>query len=114
MVFRDAPIRGYWYYYYYSDIVTSRRRSTITTRYGSVKSNNLKTIRSMFPKTSPQTSGAIQARLTHLRNRKAALDEAIASLERYAVYAAPPGAGMPRRGNKVVQMKNDARLAGAA
>jgi len=31
----------------------------------------------MFPKTSPETSGAIQARLADLRNRKAALDEAV-------------------------------------
>ena len=68
----------------------------------------------MFPKTSPETSGAIRARLTDLRNRKAALDEVIASLERYAVYALPPGAVIPRSGPKVVQMKSDARLAGAA
>jgi hypothetical protein len=68
----------------------------------------------MFPKTSPQTSGAIQTRLTHLRNRKAALDEVIASLERYAVYAPPPGPAIARRGAKVLQMKSDARLAGAA
>jgi hypothetical protein len=79
-----------------------------------VKFNNLKTIRSMFPKTSPETSGAIRARLTDLRNRKAALDEAIASLERYAVYAMPRGAAIPRKAPKVVQMKSDARLAGAA
>jgi hypothetical protein len=68
----------------------------------------------MFPKTSPETSGAIRARLTDLRNRKAALDEAIASLERYAVYAMPPGAAIPRRTPKVIQMKGAARLAGAA
>jgi len=67
----------------------------------------------MFPKTSPETSGAIQARLTDLRNRKAALDEAIASLERYAVYAMPPGA-KTRKAVKLVPMKGDARLAGAA
>ena len=68
----------------------------------------------MFPKTSRKTSGAIRARLTELRNRKAALDEAIASLERYAVYALPPGEVIPQRSSKVVQMKGDARLAGAA
>ena len=68
----------------------------------------------MFPKTSPETSGAIQARLTDLRNRKAALDEAIASLERYAAYSLHPGAVIPQRTPKVVRMKNDARLAGAA
>src|SRR5579863_1499673 len=32
--------------------ITGRRSSPITTRYGLVKFNNLKTIRSMFPKTS--------------------------------------------------------------
>jgi hypothetical protein len=68
----------------------------------------------MFPKTSPETSGAIQARLADLRNRKAALDEAIASLERYAIYSLHPGARIPKRAPKVAQMKNDARLAGAA
>jgi hypothetical protein len=68
----------------------------------------------MFPNTSPEKSGAIRARLIDLRKRKAALDEAIASLERYAVYATPPEAVSPRRGPKVVQMKDDARLAGAA
>ena len=68
----------------------------------------------MFPNTSPKTSGAIRARLTDLRNRKAALDEAIASLERYAIYAMPPGAVIPRRTAKVVQIKRDAPLAGAA
>ena len=68
----------------------------------------------MFPSTSPETSGAIRARLADLRNRKAALDEAIASLERYADYAAPPGEVVPERGSKVVQMKGDTRLAGAA
>jgi hypothetical protein len=68
----------------------------------------------MFPNTSPETSGAIRARLADLRNRKAALDEAIASLERYAVCALPPGAAIPQRAPKVVQMKGDARLAGAA
>jgi hypothetical protein len=68
----------------------------------------------MFPKTSPETSGAIRARLADLRNRKAVLDEVIASLERYAVYALPPGAAIPQRTPKVIQMKGDTRLAGAA
>ena len=68
----------------------------------------------MFPNTSPETSGAIRVRLTDLRNRKVALDEAIASLERYAVYALPPGAAIPRKAPKVIQMKGDTRLAGAA
>jgi hypothetical protein len=68
----------------------------------------------MFPKTSPESAGAIRARLLDLRNRKAAIDEAIASLERYAVYALPPGAAIPRKAPKVIQMKGDTRLAGAA
>jgi hypothetical protein len=68
----------------------------------------------MFPKISPQAHGAIRAQLDTLRNRKAALDEAIASLERYAVHAIPPVELIPRRGAKVVQIKSDARLAGAA
>ncbi len=68
----------------------------------------------MFPKTSPETSGAIRARLTDLRNRKAAIDEAIASLERYAVCTIPPGAAIPRRAAKMIQMKGAPRLAGAA
>jgi len=68
----------------------------------------------MFPKTSPETSGAIQARLADLRNRKAALDEAIASLERYVVYTPPPDALTPQRAPKVVRTKDGARLAGTA
>ncbi len=68
----------------------------------------------MFPKTSPETPGAIRARLTDLQNRKTALDEVIASLERYMIYAIPPGAAIPRRIGKVAQMKGDIRLAGAA
>ena len=68
----------------------------------------------MFPKTSPEMSGAIRARLIDLRKRKAALDEAIASLERYAVYTLPLGAEIPRQPRKVVQMKGATRLAGAA
>jgi len=67
----------------------------------------------MFPNTSPETSGAIRARLTDLRDRRVALDEAIASLERYATYAVPPGVAI-RKAPKVIQMKGDARLAGAA
>jgi len=68
----------------------------------------------MFPNTSPETSGAIRARLTDLRNQKAALDEAIASLERYAVYTTPRGTVIAARTPKVVPMKGVARLAGAA
>ena len=68
----------------------------------------------MFPNTSPETSGAIRARLADLRNRKDALDEAIASLERYAVYVMPPGAVSPSKAPKVIQVKGDARVAGAA
>ena len=68
----------------------------------------------MFPNSSPETSGAIRARLTDLRNRKAALDEAIASLERYAICAMPPGEVIPESEPKVVPLKGNARLAGAA
>ncbi len=68
----------------------------------------------MLPKTSPESSGAIRARLTDLRNRKDALDEVIAALERYAVYAIPPGDAIPRRAPKVIHMKGAERLAGAA
>ena len=68
----------------------------------------------MIPKTSPELSGAIRARLIDLRNRKATLDHAIASLERYAAYSRPPGTAVPRRARKVVQIEGDARWAGAA
>jgi septal ring factor EnvC (AmiA/AmiB activator) len=68
----------------------------------------------MIPKTSPEVSGAIRARLNDLRNRKATLDEAIASLERYAAYSRPPGAAAARRSAKVMQMKGDTRWTGAA
>ncbi len=68
----------------------------------------------MIPKTSPEVSGAIRSRLNDLRNRKATLDEAIASLERYAACSRPPGVAVARRSPKVVQMKGDARWAGAA
>lgn len=67
----------------------------------------------MIPKTSPEPSGAIQARLRDLRCRKAALDEAIASLERYAIWAIP-GSTAPEGAPKVVQMKSLAQIAGAA
>lgn len=63
----------------------------------------------MIPRTSPEPSGAIRARLSDLRDKKAALDEAIASLERYAICAmATDGAA------KVIQMKRLTRFAGAA
>jgi len=68
----------------------------------------------MFPKTSPESSGAIRARLIDLRNQKAALDELIALLERYAFYALPPGVAIPRKASKLVQMKGGRPLAGAA
>lgn len=63
----------------------------------------------MIPKTSPECSGAIKARLSDLRHRKAALDEAIASLERYASCAVVADGSA-----KVIQMKGVAHLAGAA
>ena len=68
----------------------------------------------MLPKTSPETSGAIRARLIDLHNRKAALDQVIAALERYSIYALPLDAAIPPRNPKVVPMKGDTRLAGAA
>ena len=68
----------------------------------------------MLPKTSPETSGAIRARLIDLRHRKAALDEVIAALERYSIYALPLGAVIPRRTPKVVPLKGNTPLAGAA
>ena len=68
----------------------------------------------MFPNNSPETSGSIRARLTDLRNRKAALDEVIASLERYAICAREPDEVNLQSDPKVAPMKGNARLAGAA
>ena len=79
-----------------------------------VKSKLIKTSKFMIPKTSPEVSGAIRARLIDLRSRKAALDQAIASLERYATYRRPPGTAARRQSPKVVQMKRGARWAVAA
>ena len=56
---------------------------------------------------SPEAPGAIQARLAYLRLRKAALDELILSLERYAVYELPV-----RR--KIKPAPQRTRLVGAA
>ncbi len=67
----------------------------------------------MIPKTSPEVSGAIRARLYALRNRKAMLDEAIASLERYAACSRRPGAAVTRRSRKAGRIKGAARWAGA-
>ena len=39
----------------------------------------------MTHRYSPEVAGAVQARLSYLRRRKAVLDELIRSLERYAV-----------------------------
>ena len=44
----------------------------------------------MIPKHSPDSAGAIRARLTYLRNRKVALDALIQALERYSAVAAAP------------------------
>ena len=60
---------------------------------------------------SPEASGAIRARLAYLRNRKAALDELILSLERYAVYELPPARQVAPRPLRQVRTR---RLAGAA
>jgi len=43
----------------------------------------------MVPKTSPEAPGVIRARLVYLRSRKAALDELIHCMERYALYLSP-------------------------
>ena len=74
----------------------------------------------MMRKTSPEAPGAIRARLAHLRSRKAALDELIHCMERYALYLSPArkAPGRPRV-IKSVHVKNAhdpplRRLAGAA
>jgi hypothetical protein len=60
---------------------------------------------------SPEAPGAIQARLTYLRLRKAALDELILSLERYLVYQLPT----PKKVQSAPQTRvGVSRLAGAA
>lgn len=64
----------------------------------------------MTAKYSPENSGAIQARLAYLKERKAVLDELIASLERYVRYSRAPRDGE----RSVEQMENSRRLAGAA
>ena len=74
----------------------------------------------MMRKTSPEVPGAIRASLAYLRSRKAALDELIQCMERYALYLSPAGKapGRPRL-VKSVRVKNAhepplRRLAGAA
>ena len=74
----------------------------------------------MKRKTSPEVPGAIRARLAYLRSRKAALDELIHCMERYALYLSPAGKapGRPRL-VKSVRVKNAhepplRRLVGAA
>jgi len=42
------------------------------------------------------------------------LDQAIACLERYAMWSAPPGAQAPQRSAKALQAKGCIHLAGAA
>jgi len=67
----------------------------------------------MLPKSTPETPAAIQARLTHLRNRKRVLDELIRCLEQYRIYQLPlepPG----RKPAKPWMAGRDGRLAGAA
>jgi hypothetical protein len=60
---------------------------------------------------SPESLGVIQAKLTHLRARKAALDELILCMERYSVYKLAPR----RRSTGKVRADNSTRrLAGAA
>ena len=47
----------------------------------------------MVPKTTPETSAVIQTKLTHLREKREALDELILCLERYSVYHSPSPQG---------------------
>jgi hypothetical protein len=47
----------------------------------------------MVRKNVPENPGVIQALLTHLRDRKAALNDLIFCLERYSIYKFP----QPRR-----------------
>ena len=61
----------------------------------------------MTQKLSPQPSGAIQAKLTYLRRRKAVLDDLIRSLEQYAAPDAPPDSGEKSE-------ENPPEMAGAA
>jgi hypothetical protein len=60
---------------------------------------------------SPETPGAIQAKLAYLRLRKAALDELILSLERYSVYELPQARKIRSEPPKQIRVR---RLAGAA
>jgi hypothetical protein len=60
---------------------------------------------------SPESPGAIQAKLAYLRLRKAALDELILSLERYSVYELPQARKVQSEPPRQVRMR---RLAGAA
>jgi len=60
---------------------------------------------------SPETPGAIQAKLAYLRLRKIALDELILCLERYSVYEVP----IRRKAcSEPTRRVRPARLAGAA
>jgi hypothetical protein len=60
---------------------------------------------------SPESPGAIQARLAYLRLRKAALDDLILSLERYLVYELPKS---PHKPAKRTPAARAGRFAGAA
>jgi hypothetical protein len=71
----------------------------------------------MIPKTSPSLSGAIQARLTQLRKRKAELDNIIESLEEYRrLYLTPLGSrvGRPRLVRSRPEPRGNEPFAGAA
>ncbi len=65
----------------------------------------------MVKKSSPDTSGAIQARIAYLLNRRAALDELILCMERYTAQQVT----WRRRPLGTVRADDTAgRLAGAA
>lgn len=59
----------------------------------------------------PETPGAVRAKLVHMRNKKAALDELILCMERYKVYQLPVARKRPGR---FKSSPSDRRLAGAA
>jgi hypothetical protein len=58
----------------------------------------------------PEPSGAVQTKLAHLRNRKAALDELILCMEQYRLYQIPT----PKKQGKAKTGGAARQLAGAA
>jgi len=60
---------------------------------------------------SPESLGAIQARLAYLQLRKAALEDLIHSLERYLIYELPKP---PKRPSRRPRGAQPVRIEGAA